>query len=77
MYETINIEKLRDDLINYYGTALYNSSPLAIIELSKIERSNDEEIIKIAIENNFNLNKYIEYNIYNDYINKSDTRKNI
>ena len=30
---------------------------------------------KIAIENNFNLNKYIEYNIYNDYINKSDTRK--
>jgi len=77
MYKNINIDKIRDDLINYYGTAMYNASPLAIIELSKIERASDEEIIKIAMKNNFDLNKYIEHNIYNDYIKNSYTRKNI
>ena len=58
MYEEINIEKLRNDLIDYFGTAMHNASPLAIIELSKIENANEQEIIKIAIKNNFDLNEY-------------------
>ena len=55
----IDIERLRNDLINYYGTAMFNSSPLAIIELSKIENASSEELIQIAQNNNFNLEKYI------------------
>ena len=61
MYKTINVEKLRNDLIDYYGTAMFNTSPLAIIELSKVEKASNYEIIKIAKNNNFDLNKYIEY----------------
>lgn len=66
MYENLNIERIRNDLINYYGTAIFNASPLAIIELSKIEKATDEEIIKIAKKNHVDLNKYAEYNEYID-----------
>ena len=55
----VNIETLKEDLINYFGTAMYSSSPLAVIELTKIEKAKDEELIQIALDNNFDLNKYI------------------
>ena len=58
MYEEINIEQLRNDLVNYFGTAMFNSSPLAIMELSKVDKASDDEIIRIALKNNFDLNKY-------------------
>ena len=58
----IDVEKLREDLIDYYGTAMFNASPLAIIELTKIEKATDKEIIQIAIDNKFDLNEYIIYN---------------
>ena len=54
----INIEKLKQDLIDYFGTAMFNASPLAMIELSKVENSTDEELIEIALNNNFDLSKY-------------------
>ena len=57
----IDIEKLREDLIDYFGTAMFNASPLAMIELSKIEKASNQEIIKIAIDNNFDLNEYVIY----------------
>ncbi len=55
----INIEKLRKDLLDYFGTAMFQSSPLAVMNLTKIETASDEEIIKIAIDNNIDLNRYI------------------
>lgn len=58
MIQEINIDKLRKDLLDYFGTAMFTSSPLAIIELTKIERASDEELIRIALNNNFDLNKY-------------------
>lgn len=54
----IDYEKLRNDLIDYYGTASYNGFPMAIIELSDVENASYEELINIAIKNNFNLNNY-------------------
>ncbi len=54
----INIEKLRNDLIDYFGTALFNGNSMAIVDLSKIEQANDYELIEIAIQNGFNLNNY-------------------
>ena len=54
----INIDKLREDLIDYFGTAMYNASPLAIIELSKVETASPQELINIALKNNFDLREY-------------------
>ena len=58
MYKNIDINKLRDDLINYFGTAMFNASPLAMIELSKVEKANDKQLIEMAIKNNFDLKDY-------------------
>ena len=55
----IDIEKLKEDLIDYFGTAMYNASPLAMIELLKIEKASNQEIIGIALDNNFDLNEYV------------------
>ena len=66
----IDIEILRKDLMNYYGTAILNSSPLAIIELSKIETASDEELIQIAQNNNIDLNKYINNSKGENYVRK-------
>ena len=65
MDEEINISKLREDLLDYYGTAMFNASPLAIIELVKIEKASDDELIEIAIDNNFDLNEYKYYQYRN------------
>lgn len=54
----INVEKLRNDLIDYFGTALFNGNSMVIVDLSKIEQANDYELIEIAIQNGFNLNNY-------------------
>ena len=61
MIENLNFDKLREDLLDYYGTAMFNASPLAIIELTKVEKANNEELIEIAINNNFDLNEYKYY----------------
>ncbi len=55
----IDIEKLRRDLINYFGTAMYNGSPQAMIELSRIEHASPSELINIAINNGVDINDYV------------------
>lgn len=56
----IDIYKLRKDLINYYEEAFYlGGYGAAIIDITKIERASIEELIDIALNNNFNLNNYI------------------
>ena len=66
----IDIELLRKDLIDYYGTAMFQSSPLAIIELSKVNNASDEDLIEIAKYNNFNLNNYIINSKGENYVRK-------
>ena len=55
----IDVDRLRRDLKDYYGTAMFNSSPLAVMELSKVERASDHEIVEMARENGVDLRKYI------------------
>ena len=64
MLTKINIEKLKKDLMDYFGTAMYASSPLAIMNLTEIENANNDKLISIALKNNFDLNNYIENNNY-------------
>lgn len=56
----IDINKLKRDLIDYYTSAMFIASPLAIMDLDKVERASDKEIVEIAIDNKFDLNKYIK-----------------
>lgn len=60
MKQEINIQKLREDLLDYYGTAMFNASPLAIIQLTKVETASDDELIEMALNNKFDLNEYKE-----------------
>lgn len=56
----IDIYKLRKDLINYFEEALYlGGYGAAIIDITNVELASDEELINIALNNNFNLNNYI------------------
>ena len=53
-----NIEQLRDELKEYYGTAVYiyrggdsKEHPFGLAELVAIDELNDEEILTVANEN--------------------------
>lgn len=59
---SIDIEKLRKDLINICGTAMFNGFPMAIINLSTIENAQAEKLIEIAKQFNVDLSKYIFIN---------------
>ncbi len=55
----IDIDKLREDLINYFGTAMVNGFGMAVMDLSRVERASEEELIEIALECGFDLNDYV------------------
>jgi len=53
----MDYERLRQDLINYYGSAMmYN--PMAVMTLSQIENASNNQLIEYARKNNFNLEDY-------------------
>ncbi len=54
----LDFERLRDDLINYFGTAM-SYYPQAVIELSNVERASNNELISIALKNGFDLDEYV------------------
>lgn len=55
----IDIEKLRRDLIDYFGTAMASGFGMAVMDLTKVERASDEELINIALDCGFDLNDYV------------------
>jgi len=54
----MNYEKLREDLKDYFGTAIYCGNPMAIMELSKVESATEDELIRMAKENGFDIEGY-------------------
>ena len=54
----IDYEKLRSDLINYFGSAMFSGLPMAIIDLSDVEVASNDKLIEIAIKYNWDLTKY-------------------
>lgn len=57
----IDIESLRKDLMDYFTSAMFLVSPVALVDLSKVERATDIEVVQIALDNKFDLEKYISY----------------
>ena len=53
----IDFEKLREDLKDYYGTAM-SFMPMAIVELSQIEKASNQKLIELALKNGFDLSNY-------------------
>ena len=58
MNQRIDVERLRNDLKDYYGTAMFGGFPMAMIELSQVERASDEEVINMAKDKGIDLRKY-------------------
>lgn len=54
----INTDKLRKDMIDNYGTAMFNGFPMAIMDLSKVEKASEQELIRMAKNQGVNLDKY-------------------
>lgn len=46
----VDIDELRDCLVDYCGTAVYSGSPAAVIDLAEIEYANAEELFRKAKE---------------------------
>ncbi len=55
----INEEKLRRDLEDYYGFAMFSSFPMAMIDLSRVECASGDELVRIADECGLDLSKYV------------------
>lgn len=56
--EEIDYEKLREDLIDYFGIAMM-INPVVVIELTKVEKAILQDLIQIAVNSGLNLNNYI------------------
>ena len=57
----IDVNRLRRDMKDYYGTAMFNGFPMAVMDLSKVERLSDQELVELAQRNGVDLRKYIIY----------------
>ena len=57
----IDIERLRQDLINYYVGAAYMLNASAALEtIEKLQNASDNVVHKVAIAANIDLSKYIK-----------------
>ena len=56
--EKIDIKKLRKDLIEHFTSAMFIVSPVAMMDLTKVENASSDELVKIAISNKFDMKKY-------------------
>ncbi len=54
---TIDVDNLRDDLRDYYGSAT-GCSPMAMADVVAVDSMSDNEVVQKAVENGFNLYDY-------------------
>ncbi len=55
----IDVDKLREDMEDNYGSAMFDGFPMAVMELSMVEDMSDQELVEFARENGVDLRKYI------------------
>ncbi len=55
---TIDVEKLKGDLIDYYGTAAFNGFPAAIVDVTDVQKATLGELVELARRAGFDLNEY-------------------
>ena len=47
----LDVERLRESLKDYYGTAMFNGFPMAMVGIDRVERASDEELVQMAHRN--------------------------
>ena len=55
-----NDDKLRQDMMDYFGTAMMNGNPAAMMDLIRTERAQTQTLIDLADKNGFSLAIYEE-----------------
>ena len=55
----LDSEGLRKELEDYFGTAMFIASPLAMADYVAVEKADDEELIEIARKNGIDVFKYL------------------
>lgn len=56
----IDTDHLREDLLDYYGTAMFNDFAMASMNVQFIEMASDQDLIAIAQMEGVDLTKYIK-----------------
>lgn len=54
----MDFERLRSDLIDYYGSAIFSGFQMAMMDVADVERMTDEELVKEAEKIGLELSKY-------------------
>jgi hypothetical protein len=54
----LDYDRLRRDLVDYYGTAMYSGFPMAMMELEQVKRASETELEKFAKKAGVDLRKY-------------------
>ncbi len=54
----IDISRLRDDLQDYYGAAVFSGMPMAVIELSQAGTASPQELVDMAQRAGLDLGRY-------------------
>lgn len=55
---TIDVDKLRECMEDYYGTAAFNGFPVAMADLVELSNLNDYELCEHAERNGIDLTKF-------------------
>ncbi|MBQ3481578.1 MAG: hypothetical protein IJH48_04460 [Oscillospiraceae bacterium] len=55
----IDVSRLRDDLKDYYGTAVFSGMLAAVIELTQAESASPRELVDMAQRAGFELGRYL------------------
>ena len=56
----LDTERLRRDLEDNYGTAMASGFPMAMMEISEVERASERDLIEMAREKRVDLSKDID-----------------
>lgn len=54
----IDIDRLREDLLNHFYGLAFVVSPVALMDADEVEKATPEKLIEIALNNHFDLDKY-------------------
>ena len=56
---TIDVDKLREYMRDYYGTAMMGGFPAAILDFADIDSMSGEELCKTAEDNGVDLHDFV------------------
>ena len=56
---TLDGDRIRRDLMDYYGTAMTGGFPMAMVDLGRVQRASGDELLAMARQVGLDLNKYI------------------